>query len=382
MPHSTIYVEEQNHFLPQIEALDTTQVIFIGYTRKYTIQDNENYPSITTLNDYITFYGDNLNEVAGDFVSSYLYQSVDLFFANGGRNCKILSINKNTNIVNIDIFINALDELKEVTFNIVCCPDSVFFSENDLKKIYNKILKICATKKSMYILDLPIQDDFPIYETSYFDENILHYGAAYTPWIITSINTERKMLPSSGAIAGAWVNTDVQRGVWKIPSGISLQNVVDVTLHMNDDFIHELNNNPTFVYINPLRKFIGKGVVIWGGRTLAGNISNEWKYISVCRLKHHIENSILHSLQWIIFEPNTIVTWNIAKALIENFLNYYWRMGALMGNKPEFAYFVQIGLGSTMTNFDIDNGNINVVIGLACIKPAEFNILKLSLKSN
>lgn len=159
-----------------------------------------------------------------------------------------------------------------------------------------------------------------------------------------------------------------------------MQNVVDIATQMSDAEINKFNNNPNFIYINPLRKFIGKGVVVWGGRTLAGNISNEWKYISVCRLMHHIEDSIKHSLQWIIFEPNTIVTWNKAKGLIEIFLNNYWRMGAFMGNKPEFAYFVHIGLDTTMTNFDIENGNINIMIGLACVKPAEFNILNITFK--
>lgn len=376
MPHSTIFVEEQNLFPPHIKALDTTQVLFIGYTKKYT--EDETYPTINSLAEFITFYGDEITDVDTNFVKSYLYESIDLFFANGGRKCKIISINKNTHIVNIDIFINTLDELNNTNYNIVCCPDCLIFSHEESKDIHNKILKLCANNKSMYIIDLPLQYFLETNNSSYFDEKYLSFGAAYTPWIITSNNKGSNIFPVSAAIAGAWVNTDIQRGVWKNPSGISLEKVVDVAIQMSEADIINLNKNANLIYINPLRKFVGKGVVIWGGRTLAGNISNEWKYISTCRLIQHIENSIKHSLQWIIFEPNSVVTWNKAKQIIESFLDHYWRMGAFVGIKPEYAYFVQIGLGTTMTNFDIENGNINILIGLACVKPAEFNILKIT----
>lgn len=192
MPHSTIFVEEQYDLAPHIKGLDTTQVLFIGYTQNYNIEVNEEYPTISSLNDFIAFYGDKLMNEVNDFVQSYLYHSVELFFANGGRNCKIISINKKTNIVNIDIFLNALDELNNTNFNIVCCPDTNIFSHQESKYIHNHILKICAKKNSMYIVDLPLQNIIETYDLSYFYEKYLSYGATYAPWIITTSNTERK----------------------------------------------------------------------------------------------------------------------------------------------------------------------------------------------
>jgi hypothetical protein len=131
--------------------------------------------------------------------------------------------------------------------------------------------------------------------------------------------------------------------------------------------------------INVIRSFTGKGVIVWGARTLMGN-DNEWRYISVRRLFNFIEESVQKSTAFAVFEPNTAITWLKVRAMIESFLEDVWRAGGLAGETKENAFFVNVGLGSSMTETDILEGRMNVEIGLAAVRPAEFIILKFSHK--
>jgi phage tail sheath protein FI len=131
--------------------------------------------------------------------------------------------------------------------------------------------------------------------------------------------------------------------------------------------------------INVIRFFQGKGNLVWGARTLAGN-DNEWRYIPVRRLYIFVEESIKKATEFVVFEPNDANTWLRVKTMIENFLTNLWREGALAGAKSEQAFFVRVGLGQTMTALDILEGRMNVEIGLAAVRPAEFIILKFSHK--
>jgi uncharacterized protein len=131
--------------------------------------------------------------------------------------------------------------------------------------------------------------------------------------------------------------------------------------------------------INAIRVFAGKGTLVWGARTLAGN-DNEWRYVSVRRLYIYIEESVKKATEFVVFEPNNANTWLRAKTMIENFLSTLWRDGALAGAKTDDAYYVKVGLGETMTSLDILEGRMNIEIGLAAVRPAEFIILKFSHK--
>ena len=131
--------------------------------------------------------------------------------------------------------------------------------------------------------------------------------------------------------------------------------------------------------MNAIRSFAGKGTLVWGARTLAGN-DNEWRYVSVRRFFNMVEESVKKSTYWAVFEPNDANTWIKVKSMIENYLIQKWRDGALAGAKPEQAFFVKVGLGQTMTAQDILEGRMNVEIGMAVVRPAEFIILKFSHK--
>ena len=131
--------------------------------------------------------------------------------------------------------------------------------------------------------------------------------------------------------------------------------------------------------INAIRFFPGKGILVWGARRLAGN-DPEWKYIALKRTVMMIEESIRLALQPLVFEPNDANTWIRAKSMVVNFLTQLWKNGALMGNKPEYAFGVKIGFGETMTYQDILDNRMNMSVLLALVRPAEFSVISFSQK--
>ncbi|MCG2589948.1 phage tail sheath family protein [Rhodohalobacter sulfatireducens] len=193
------------------------------------------------------------------------------------------------------------------------------------------------------------------------------------------IEDVKLILPPSGAVAGAYALVDSNRGVWKSPANVSLNRVSAPTVSMETSEQDGLNVSDTGKSINAIRKFSGKGVLIWGARTLDGN-SNEWRYVSVRRFFNMVEESVKKASSRFVFEPNDANTWVKVKAMIENFLTLQWRAGALMGAKAEDAFFVKVGLGETMTQDDVLNGRMIVEIGMAAVRPAEFIILRFSHK--
>ncbi|MGK7926384.1 MAG: phage tail sheath family protein [Spirulina sp.] len=187
-------------------------------------------------------------------------------------------------------------------------------------------------------------------------------------------------LPPSAAVAGAYAATDNNRGVWKAPANVSLANVIEPVIKLDNRQQDDLNVDATTgKSINAIRAFMGKGTLIWGARTLAGN-DNEWRYISVRRFFNTVEESVKKSTYWAVFEPNDANTWVKVRGAIESYLTQKWRDGALAGATPQEAFFVRCGLGTTMDSQDILEGRMNVEIGMAVVRPAEFVILKFSHK--
>lgn len=191
---------------------------------------------------------------------------------------------------------------------------------------------------------------------------------------------QRVVLYPSGAMAGIYARVDRQRGVWKAPANVDVRGISAPGVAISDSEQEGLNIDATSgKSINAIRRFTGKGNLVWGARTLAGN-DNEWRYIPVRRLFIFIEESVKKSTEFVVFEPNNANTWQRVKTMIENFLSRQWRESALAGAKPEEAFFVKVGLGETMTALDILEGRMNIEIGLAAVRPAEFIILKFSHK--
>jgi len=194
------------------------------------------------------------------------------------------------------------------------------------------------------------------------------------------IQKRKLILYPCGAISGIYASVDRDRGVWKAPANVSVNLVKEPVIHVTASEQGDLNIDATTgKSINVIRFFNGKGNIVWGARTLAGN-DNEWRYVPVRRFYNFMEESIKKATEFVIFEPNSKPTWVRTKAMIENFLTQLWRDGALAGAKPEQAFFVKVGPGETMTALDILEGRMNIEIGVAAVRPAEFIILKFSHK--
>jgi hypothetical protein len=198
--------------------------------------------------------------------------------------------------------------------------------------------------------------------------------------IIKGVNSTLTAAPPSGAIAGIYALVDNQRGVWKAPANVSLNGVIEPTYYFDNGETDKLNvDTVAGKSINAIRFFSGKGTLVWGARTLAGN-DNEWRYISVRRFFNMVEESVKKSTYWAVFEPNDANTWIKVRGMCENYLTQKWREGALAGAAPKDAFFVRVGLGVTMSAQDILEGRMNVEIGMAAVRPAEFIVLKFSHK--
>lgn len=215
-------------------------------------------------------------------------------------------------------------------------------------------------------------------------ETAKHQGLAATfplyQTILTGIQNTNTSVPPSGAVAGRYAYVDRTRGVWKAPANVSLDAIIGPKHTFTASELDALNVDANSgKSINAIRSFTGKGTLIFGARTLAGN-DNEWRYVSVRRFFNFVEESTKKATEQFVFEPNDANTWVRVQAMIENFLTVLWRQGALQGIKPEHAFYVAVGLGKTMTPLDILEGRMIIEIGLAVVRPAEFIILKFSHK--
>ena len=216
------------------------------------------------------------------------------------------------------------------------------------------------------------------YEDTY-EKAIITYIPFYNS-ILSVLNTKATLLPPSGAIAGIYASVDNDRGVWKAPANVSINSVNGVSEFINDSIQENMNIDPNAgKSINAIRSFSGKGIMVWGSLTLAGN-DNEWRYVPVRRFFNFVEESCKKSTSWAVFEPNDANTWARVRGQVDNFLNNLWRRGALAGAKPEHAYYVNVGLGLTMTAQDSLNGYMDIEIGMAAVRPAEFIVLRFSHK--
>ena len=191
---------------------------------------------------------------------------------------------------------------------------------------------------------------------------------------------QRVELPPSAAMAGIYARVDRDRGVWKAPANVSLSSVIGPTKQITNDDQELLNVDATSgKSINAIRAFPGKGTLVWGARTLAGN-DNEWRYVNVRRLFIMIEESAKKATNFAVFESNDTTTWLKVKGMLESYLYGLWEQGALQGANPESAYYVACGLGKTMTPQDVLEGRLIVELGIAAVRPAEFIVLRFSHK--
>ncbi len=192
--------------------------------------------------------------------------------------------------------------------------------------------------------------------------------------ILTQISESLNLLPASPAMAGVYTMVDSSVNVAKAPANLSLGSVISPSVQITSDTQEELNLPLNGKAINAIRTFQGKGVLVWGARTLDGN-SQDWRYISVRRTMTFLEQSIKAAAEGFVFEPNNSTTWSTLKATVTNFLLNQWQSGILAGQSPDDAFSVEIGLGITMTPNDILDGLMKMTIKVAIVRPAEFIVI-------
>lgn len=371
-----------------------------------------------------------------------LYYSMQAFFANGGGPCYIVSVgtyqeNGTVGKEKMNKGLSAVEREDEPTL-IVFPEAQKGLTDPDQFNLINKALLQCDELKDRFVIaDMqenasgegldPSELGAKIEE---FRNNInvkpLKYGAAYFPNLrmvfdykykpenVTIEHTENGatagefntsklseleskaggvfnqaksalgdfpvVIPPSGAIAGIYANVDGTRGVWKAPANTGVTGVVEPTFKVTDDIQDRMNVDAvTGKSINAIRSFPGRGTLVWGSRTFAGN-DNEWRYVPVRRFFNMVEESTKKACYQFVFELNDESTWLKVRAMIENFLTLQWNAGALQGSTPEQAFYVRVGLNQTMVPQDILEGRMIVEIGMAVVRPAEFIILRFSHK--
>jgi hypothetical protein len=198
------------------------------------------------------------------------------------------------------------------------------------------------------------------------------YAAFYYPWIYTADlqNGSKRKVPPCGYVLGLYARTDDDRGVWKAPANDVLRGIFDLEYFVDTGAQEVLNPRG----VNAIRQFPGRGIRVWGARTLSAN--SLWKYVSVRRLFIFLERSIYEGTQWVVFEPNDERLWERVKDTIRLFLRTQWRNGALMGLTEDQAFTIRCDR-STMTQDDILNGRLICEIGIAPVRPAEFVIFRI-----
>lgn len=211
------------------------------------------------------------------------------------------------------------------------------------------------------------------------------YSVTYYPWVSVSnplyhpdknplVSKTINIAPSAIA-AGMWAKIDGKRGVWKAPAGVATQVLGAQGMEYQVDDTAQNQLNP--LGINSIRNIPNFGSVFWGARTLATKADPEWRYVPVRRTAIFIEESIYNGIHWAVFEPNSHLLWSSLRVNIGSFMNGLFRSGAFQGEKANDAYFVRCGLGDTMTQGDIDRGQVIVMVGFAPVKPAEFVIVRI-----
>jgi phage tail sheath protein FI len=266
-------------------------------------------------------------------------------------------------------------------FNILCIPPPT--RDGDVgRDTWSKATTYCDKRRAMLLVDPPSgwtnadQAETAMTGTPLPFER--HKNAAlYFPRLRMADeladNTPAEFVPC-GAIAGLYARTDTQRGVWKAPAGIeaTLMGVQSFSYQLTDGENGRLNP----LGVSCLRTFRQIGNVAWGARTLNGAdvLANEWKYVPVRRLALFLEESLYRGTQWVVFEPNDEPLWAQIRLNVGAFMHSLFRQGAFQGRTPRDAYFVKCDRDTTTQN-DIDRGIVNVVVGFAPLKPAEFVII-------
>jgi uncharacterized protein len=275
----------------------------------------------------------------------------------------------------------ALDKIEPAIFNILCIPAAAQLGDAEMRSLYVQAAKYCERKRAFLIIDVPSSINATDKMLTWMDGSPSlrsKNAAVYFPRLSMPdplSPSQPRDVGASGTLAGVYARTDAQRGVWKAPAGIEATLAgADLAVRLTDLENGELNP----IAANVLRSFPIYGQVCWGARTLMGadQIASEWKYIPVRRLALFIEESLYEGTKWCVFEPNDEPLWAAIRFNIGNFLQGLFRQEAFQGSTPKDAYFCRCDAVTT-TQTDRDLGRVNIVVGFAPLKPAEFVVIQI-----
>jgi len=264
-------------------------------------------------------------------------------------------------------------------FNILCIPP--FGTDLEYASVISQAVPYCEKRRAICLVDPPTSWNSVKTALDGVDQVLPRSSnaALFFPRLVEPnplLNSQLQTFVPCGAVAGIFARTDTQRGVWKAPAGIdaTLAGVSDLSVHLTDDENGQLNP----IGINCLRSFPIVGRVVWGSRTARGAdiLSDDYKYIPVRRLALYIEESLFRGTKWVVFEPNDEPLWAQIRLNVGAFMQDLFRQGAFQGTTPRDAYFVKCDKETTIQN-DINLGIVNIVVGFAPLKPAEFVVIKL-----
>lgn len=264
-------------------------------------------------------------------------------------------------------------------FNLLCIPEMGRLGRTEQEQLISAAMAYAERRRAFLLVDPPADVDSVTAMEEWARSMPRHKNAAvYFPAVMVAdpLNGFRlRKLGPSGTVAGIFARTDATRGVWKVPAGVdtAMQGVQGLACNLTDAENGVLNQ----LAVNCLRNFPVYGKVVWGARTLTGadEMVSEWKYVGVRRLSLFIEESLYRGTKWAVFEPNDEPLWSQIRLSLGSFMNQLYRQGAFQGS-PKDAYFVQCD-ASTTTQTEVGQGVVNIVVGFAPLKPAEFVVLNL-----
>lgn len=275
----------------------------------------------------------------------------------------------------------ALQKMAPSIFNLLCLPLIANYSAGEAQSAFTDALELAAANRAFFIADIPASIDSVDKMKTWMQAhgNAQAYsGAVYFPRLTVPDPLQAyrpRNIGNSGTLAGIYARTDSDIGVWKAPAGtdavIEGANIVGKYTDADSGELNPLG-------VNVLRSFSVYGNVVWGARTLAGAdlVDSQWKYVNVRRLADFVEDSLFQSLKWVVFEDNDERLWAQIRTEVGSFMSGLFADGAFAGATPDQAYLVAVD-STTTTPADIDKGIVNILVGFAPVKPAEFVILKI-----
>jgi phage tail sheath protein FI len=363
-----VYVEEISFRAHSIEGVPTSTAAFIGPTRTSPPADSTAAPEpLKSFIDFEQQYGslDDLQTSQGA-QCNYIAHAARVFFDNGGQRLYVGCVGPDALAEEYAAALQALPESAGIS--VIAAPG--YSARPAAAEIQRALVEHVnrAQRFRFAVLEAPpaATIDQVLAARSGIETSC---AAMYYPWVIVGSSVE---LPPSGFVCGIFARVDAARGVWKAPANETVIGALDLQASI-DSHTQELLAAQA---INSIRSFPGRGILLWGARTTSSD--PVWKYVNVRRYFTYLEQSILEGLQWVVSEPNDEPLWEAVRQTVTNFLLNNWRSGALMGSKPEEAFFVRCDR-STMTQDDIDNGRLIAEIGVAPVRPAEFVIIRIGL---